>query len=141
MKFLKKFNEDLQDYDSDFDLENYHKYLDYDNLIIMSDNYLAYLKDDGYKIEYDENYDGDVYLELKKDDETDSEYNFSDVEDILSPFLIILSSKYDTLSIYIETTITNTSKTYDIDNLLNGVESPTNIESIFIYIYPQKKPS
>ena len=131
MEYLRKFNEFREE-------DEYDKYLDIENLQIMITNYLAYLKDD-YNISIEDEEES-VYIKIEKDNNFSSPYltfNYSDVADMLSPFIVLLQEKYSTLSVFIECVNIRDRTTYNIEDLLNGDTSPENIEGIYLYIYPK----
>lgn len=140
MEYLRKFNEFNEDIEYDeygINMDAYLKYLDIENLEIMIKDYLSYLKDDGFKIEFVEDDDGDLYIDVKK--ENKNIFDYSDIEDIFSPFLILLTEKYDydTLKIYINSENINEMDLYEFNDLINQKISPTKIENLCVYIYPK----
>lgn len=134
MKYLKKFNESFDD-NYDDDMNKYLEYLDEDYLHNAIDNYLAFLKDDGFQFEFDENYDGDAYINMTKEvDDDEVNFDYSEIDDIFSPFLELLSKKYDSLAVSISVS-ENKNRNVSIDSLISGEISPNNIEYISLYIY------
>lgn len=133
MKYLKKFNESFDEDDDNMD--KYLEYLDEDYLHSAIDNHLSFLIDDGFQFEFEENYDGDAYINMTKEvDDDEVNFDYSEIDDTFSPFLELLSEKYDSLAVSMSIS-ENENRNVSIDSLISGEISPNNIEYISLYIY------